>query len=70
MPTWMKDDDIPFQHFSGSGQPKHMQCTCKEAPTRYCWVHKGYAAPSRAECPEDNDSGPDLWAGYDGGYPV
>lgn len=46
MPKWMKEDDIPMEHFSGSGRPKHTQCTCKTAPTKYCWVHKGYADPS------------------------
>lgn len=41
---WMEDDQIPMRHMP-SGRPLGSHCTCKVAPTKYCWKCKGYAQP-------------------------
>ncbi len=62
---WANDDFIPMEHFrNGRPRPLASQCTCKRAPTKYCWVHKGYAQPQRDEL----DQRPiDLWASVENG---
>lgn len=51
-------DPIPMEHFR-NGKPRPIQCTCKRAPNKYCWVHKKWAA--RPDITPDQNPENDLW---------
>jgi len=63
---WMKDDFIPMRHMP-SGRALKNLCTCKVAPTKWCWVCRKYAIPPVQIQPHEDPRGQgevDLWSDW------